>query len=42
MVLYQEQERLCRQLDNLDDLQISLGNQGNIPQTRGDLDGAQA
>ena len=40
--LHKEQERICRQLGNLDALQHSLGNQAVILQARGDLDGAMA
>ena len=40
MALYKEQERICRELGNLDGLQASLGNQALILYTRGDLDGA--
>jgi len=42
MALYKEQERICRQLGNLNGLQASLGNQALILQDRGDLDGAMA
>src|ERR1019366_6947595 len=37
-----EQERLCRELGNKEALQLALGNQAPILQTRGDLDGAMA
>jgi len=40
--LLKEQERVCRQLGNLDSLQASLGNQALILKARGDLDGAMA
>jgi len=39
-VLHKEEERLCRQLGNLDSLSKSLGGQALILQRRGDLDGA--
>jgi len=42
MALHKEQERICRQLGNLDGLQASLGNQALILKDRGDLDGAMA
>ena len=42
MALHQEEERLCRELGNKDGLAVSLGNQANILQARGDLDGALA
>ncbi|PWR70188.1 hypothetical protein, partial [Methanospirillum lacunae] len=35
-----EQERICRELGNVDGLQASLGNQALILKARGDLDGA--
>ena len=38
--LYQETERICRELGNKDGLQITLGNQALILKARGDLDGA--
>jgi tetratricopeptide (TPR) repeat protein len=42
MALYQEQERLCRQLGNLNGVQVSLGNQALILEKRGELDRAMA
>ena len=42
MALLKDQERICRQLGNLDGLQTSLGNQALILRARGDLDGAMA
>jgi tetratricopeptide (TPR) repeat protein len=42
MALLKEQERICRQLGNLDSLQACLGNQALILRARGDLDGAMA
>jgi tetratricopeptide (TPR) repeat protein len=42
MALLKEQERIARQLGNLNDLQTSLGNQALILKARGDLDGAMA
>jgi tetratricopeptide (TPR) repeat protein len=42
MVLHKEQERICRQLRNLDTLSISLGNQANILYTWGKLKEAMA
>ncbi|HEX41329.1 MAG TPA: tetratricopeptide repeat protein [Phycisphaerales bacterium] len=42
MALHKEQERICRQLGNLEGLSSSLGNQALILQARGDLDGAMA
>jgi tetratricopeptide (TPR) repeat protein len=42
MALHKEQEKICRQLGNLDGLQASLGNQALILKDRGDLDGAMA
>ena len=40
MALYKEQERICRDLGNINGLQSSLGNQALILKDRGDLDGA--
>jgi ATP/maltotriose-dependent transcriptional regulator MalT len=40
MKLHKEEERICRELGNIDGLSISLGNQANILYARGDLDGA--
>jgi hypothetical protein len=37
-----EQERICRELGNVDGLQYSLGGQALILKARGDLDGAMA
>jgi len=42
MALLKEQERICRQLGNLDGLSRTLGNQALILKDRGDLDGAMA
>lgn len=42
MVLYKEQERICRCLGNLSGLSVSLGNQALILQDRGNIDGAMA
>ena len=42
MALHKEQERICRQLGNLDSLQISLCNQAGILYARGQLDQAMA
>ena len=42
MALHKEQERICRQLGNLDGLSRTLGNQALILKDRGDLDGAMA
>jgi tetratricopeptide (TPR) repeat protein len=42
MALHREQERICRQLGNLDSLQASLGNQANILYDRSQLDEAMA
>jgi len=42
LMVAKDQEEICRQIDNLDGLQASLGNQANIMDTLGDLDGAMA
>jgi tetratricopeptide (TPR) repeat protein len=42
MALHKEEERICRQLGNLDSLQTSLGNQAFILKARGQLDEAMA
>ncbi|MEN6428712.1 MAG: AAA family ATPase [Phycisphaerales bacterium] len=42
MVLIKDQERICRQLGDLDGLQMSLLNQSVILKMQGDLDGAMA
>jgi len=42
MALHEEEERICRQLGNLDRLAASLGSQANILYTRGQLDQAMA
>src|SRR5206468_2967756 len=39
---HKEQERICRQLGNINGLAISLGNQAVILKARGDLNGAMA
>jgi hypothetical protein len=40
MKLFKDQERICRELENRDGIQTSLGNQALILQARGDHDGA--
>jgi hypothetical protein len=40
MKLYKEEERICRELGNVDSLQRSLGEQAVILHARGDLKGA--
>jgi ATP/maltotriose-dependent transcriptional regulator MalT len=42
MTVFKKQERICRELRNMDGIQISLGHQGEILITRGDLNGGMA